>query len=254
MLIRVLTYNILDGGKGREKYILEVIQSVKPDVVVVQEVINENILNFLAHRLQMQLFVEKGKGKRRVGLLSHLPVKNFKSPNITFPMWRNFIEAEIQYQPDKVFKMFGVHLIANLWVGFELWRLLEIRYITKYIQQFSRQLCLLAGDFNTVAPNDKIVKSTMPYSLRTILWFQGNQVYRFAIRFLMSFGYIDCYRLKRPNEDGYTLPPPAPNTRLDYFFVNRAMERQVKDCWVVREPKSVEMASDHYPVVVELNL
>jgi endonuclease/exonuclease/phosphatase family metal-dependent hydrolase len=31
------------------------------------------------------------------------------------------------------------------------------------------------------------------------------------------------------------------------------MEKYVKNCWVVREPNSVTKASDHYPVMVELN-
>jgi hypothetical protein len=36
MAFRVMTYNILDGGMGREDSIVEVIQAVDPDLIVIQ--------------------------------------------------------------------------------------------------------------------------------------------------------------------------------------------------------------------------
>jgi hypothetical protein len=40
--MRLLTYNILKGGQEREAEIVEVIQSLAPDVVVLQEVLEVN--------------------------------------------------------------------------------------------------------------------------------------------------------------------------------------------------------------------
>ena len=40
--MRLLTYNILKGGQEREAQIVEVIRSVAPDVIVVQEVLEAN--------------------------------------------------------------------------------------------------------------------------------------------------------------------------------------------------------------------
>jgi len=37
MSLRVMTYNILDGGENREAHILEVIQTSQPDVVILQK-------------------------------------------------------------------------------------------------------------------------------------------------------------------------------------------------------------------------
>lgn len=32
------------------------------------------------------------------------------------------------------------------------------------------------------------------------------------------------------------------------------MKKQIKNCYVVREPNNVTKASDHYPVVAEFNM
>ncbi len=253
MLLRVMTYNILDGGQDRENDILTVIQTANPEVVIIQEVIDEDIFQSLARKLEMKHFVGKSNKERKVSLLSRLPIENFKSHHPSIPIWHNFIEAKVRLPSGETFRLIGVHLKANPWIGFELWRFLEIRYITTYIRQYSNDPCLIAGDFNTVAPKDRIITSTMPNRLKFILWLQGNRVYRFAIRSLISSGFVDCFRLKNPNDDGFTLPPPAPNTRLDYIFVNQSMEKYIKNCWVVREPNNITKASDHYPVMVELD-
>lgn len=248
-----MTYNILDGGQTRENEILDVIRAANPHVVVIQEVMDENALQSLAHHLQMEYFPAEGTRERRVALLSQLPIENFKSHHPLFPIWNNFIEATVKVPSGEVFRLIGVHLVANPWIVFECWRLLEILYILRHIQQYSNEPCLMAGDFNSVAPGDRVIRSTMPIRLKFILWSQGNRVYRFALRTLLSSRFIDCFRLRNSTDDGFTLPPPVPTIRLDYVFINPAMEKYIKNCWVVREPNSVTKASDHYPVMVELN-
>lgn len=96
MLYRVMTYNILDGGQSRANDILEVIQANDPSIVIIQEVVDEEILQSLAHNLQMKHFIGEGNKKRKVALLSKLPIESFKSHHPIFPIWHNFIEAEIK--------------------------------------------------------------------------------------------------------------------------------------------------------------
>ncbi len=254
MTLRVMTYNILDGGIGREDSILEVIRAVNPDLIVIQEVTDVKTLTFLAQTLEMQSFIGKGNTKRKVALLSRLPVLDFKNYHPIFPIWNNIIEADIQYQSDKSFRLIGVHLIAGPWIGLELWRYLETNYILKHYQQFSQRPFLIAGDFNSVAPNDKVISSRIPGRLKIILWLQGNHVFHYSLQSMLSSGLIDCFRFINPNDEGFTLPPPKPNIRLDYIFINDAMKKYLKNCWVVRKPNPVTKASDHCPVVAEFNM
>jgi endonuclease/exonuclease/phosphatase family metal-dependent hydrolase len=114
-----MTYNILNGGVNREAYILEVIQAAQPDVVILQEVYTEELLKSLSQSLGMSYFIGGGNKERKVTLLSKLSVLSFKSHHPVFPIWRNFIDTEIEYQPNKKVRIIGVHR-ANLGIVLNL--------------------------------------------------------------------------------------------------------------------------------------
>jgi endonuclease/exonuclease/phosphatase family metal-dependent hydrolase len=247
-----MTYNILNGGENRESYISDVIQTAQPDLVILQEVYTEAFLKSLATMLGMKYFTGEGNKKRKVALLSKLPVRSFKSHHPIFPIWRNFIDAEIEYEPAKTMRIIGVHPMANLGIAFEIWRLWEASHISKHARAYQNTLCLIAGDFNAIAPGETVNVETFPIWLKWIIYLQGNRVYHFSIAKLLSAGFTDCFRMLN-SEKGFTLPPPSPNSRLDYIFVNAAMKSYLKRCWVVGEPDSVNLASDHYPVMAEFS-
>ena len=249
--MKVMTYNILDGGEGRKKAILEVIRSIQPDIVILQEVYTPDFLQDLATVLDMEPFFATGNKKRRVALLSRLPIRTAKSHHPVFPIWRNVVEADIEYKPNKTLRVIGVHPKASLGILSEWWRWWEAKHTLKHINSHSSKPCLIAGDFNAIAPGDSIVMETMPQWLKLILRLQGNRTYQFSIREYLSNGFIDSFRYLNGGEAGFTLPPPNPNSRLDYVFVNSNLKDYLKKCWVVREPIVVEKASDHYPVVAE---
>jgi exodeoxyribonuclease III len=253
MPLRVMTYNILDGGENREASILQVIRSCNPDVVVLQEVYTAEFLKSLAQSLGMDSFLATGTRRRKVALLSRLPIRKPTSVHTRFPIWRNFVDAEIEYEPGRLFRIVGVHPMANLSILFELWRWWEAKYVIRYIQNYRTEPCLIAGDFNAIAPGDRIAIGALPLWLKLIIYSQGNRVYHFSIRAFLSAGFTDCFRLKNPADAGFTLPPPTPNARLDYMFVNVRMAPHLKKCWVVREPDVVVRASDHYPVIAEFS-
>lgn len=250
MSLRVMTYNILNGGERRESYISEVIETAQPDLVILQEVYTEEFLKALSALLGMNYFMGNGNKARKVALLSKLPVRSFKSYHPIFPVWRNFIDAEIEYEPAKTIRILGVHPIANLGIIFEIWRWWEAIHITRHARHYRNTLCLIAGDFNAIAPAEAVNVETLPSWLKWILYMQGNRVYHFSIATFLSADFTDCFRALN-SEEGFTLPPPRPNSRLDYIFVNTPMKPYLKKCWVVREPESVNHASDHYPVMAE---
>ncbi len=198
MPLRVMTYNILNGGKNRETYILDVIQATKPDVVILEEVFDEEFLQFLSRPLGMTYHLGTGNKKRKVALL-------------------------------------------------------RAKYVTNHIRIYQGEPCLIAGDFNAIAPGEKVKTESMPSWLKWIIYLQGNRVYYFSMKTFLSTGFTDSFRFLNSDE-GFTLPPPHPNSRLDYILVNAEMKAYLKKCWVVREPKSVDLASDHYPVIAEFNL
>jgi len=249
-----MTYNILDGGEGREEYLLEVLQAVQPDIAILQEVYHESFIQNLAGALKMDSFFAGGNRKRRVALLSRLPIISRHSYHSFPPIWRNVVEADIEYQPNKRLRLFGIHPMANLSVICECWRWWESKQIIERVKLHATEPCLIAGDFNAIAPRDRVAMSRMPRWLKLTILIQGNRVYHFSVRKYLSAGLTDCFRALHSNDDGFTLPPPKPNSRLDYILVNESLKSHLIDCRVVREPSAVLKASDHYPVVAEFQM
>lgn len=230
-----MTYNILDDGENREEHILDVLEAAKPNVVILEEVYTEELLKFLSHALEMKYYIGAGNKKRKTAMLSKIPVRAFKSHHPVLPIWRNFIDVDIECEPNKTTRIIGVHPMANLGVVFEIWRWLEQRYVIKHIQKRKNESCIIAGDFNAIARGEKVKTENMPNWLKWIIFLQGNRVYHFSIEGLASAGFTDCFRFLN-SDDGFTLPPPNPNARLDYIFVNAKMKAHLKKCWVVRDP------------------
>jgi exodeoxyribonuclease-3 len=254
MMIRVMTYNILDGGLGREKQILEVLQATNPDIVVLQEVFSIEFLDTLAKQLNMKSYFARGNSKRHVALLSRLPIVSCNSYHPFPSIRRALLEAEIECAPNRRFHLLGIHLIALHGLLFELGRWWEIKTIFRHIQPFLNEPCIMLGDFNAIAPNDIVHVNKMPSWLRLIIFLQGGRIYHFALQQILSSGFTDCFRTLHSHDRGFTLPSSKPNARLDYVFVNAPMKTHLHNCFVVREPPSVNEASDHCPMIAEFDL
>jgi endonuclease/exonuclease/phosphatase family metal-dependent hydrolase len=243
-----MTYNILDDAVGREALVLEVLQATQPDIVVLQEVGRAETALQWAEALGMEACFAAGNSKRHLALLSRLPIVQHHSYH-PVPLSTTLLEATLEIAPGQHLRVHGVHLIAQPFVLLEMWRWWEIKIILRRIKAHMIEPCLLAGDFNAIGPGDPVNISEWPRHLKLMLAWYGGRVPRWAISEVKAAGFMDCFRSFHPHEDGFTLPTPAPNSRLDYLFVNEALRRQLAECRVVREPPAVEQASDHYPVM-----
>lgn len=251
---------------GREQLLFEVIRSVGADVILLQELNSPEFLQDLAQKLAMphsffapanrqilRLNGSVGLHRRNIGLLSRYPIIS-ASYHKNFPVRRTILEADIEYTEGQSFKVFGIHLLASLSIVSELWRVLEINALLQYLKPYQTEKCLIVGDFNTIARGDFPQISDFPPHLQTIVKLQGNRVYARAIPKLQKQGWTDCYRTLHPTANGYTLPAPKPNTRLDYIFANPALAADLQHCEVVTGPAVVNAASDHLPVLADFTL
>jgi hypothetical protein len=66
--MRLLNYNILKGGEGREAEIVEVIRAAAPDIVVMPEVRGVDRFRRIAAALRMNPRLAEGRGAYRYGL------------------------------------------------------------------------------------------------------------------------------------------------------------------------------------------
>jgi exodeoxyribonuclease-3 len=249
---RLLTYNILEGGHEREVEIVEVIKSVAPHVVVVQEVIEAARFRRIAAALGMSPCLAESRHRLplRVGLLSRLPVLDFRTHHL-WPIWPACLQASVQLANGYSLTVYGLHLAAYYPWFLEWWRTHQIRALLRHIRQTAPRQHLLAGDFNTIAPGDPASLAEAPLWVKAQTWFQLGHIPRWALKPLLDAGYVDCFRKLHPQEDGFTLPSPHPQVRLDYVFATPPLDKALHACRVVRSPREVVLASDHLPVLAE---
>ena len=149
------------------------------------------------------------------------------------------------------FRVFGVHLSAVLAAWTERRRTYELRALLRAVANEEGGLHVLAGDFNTLAPGSTLDWKVLPFRLRPFVWLSGGRIKWRTIQTVLDAGYADAFRLKHPDDPGFTLPAPSPHVRLDYAFVPAAYTDRVTACDVVNHPDAAA-ASDHLPVVLDL--
>src|SRR5687767_4342617 len=71
--MRIVSYNILDGGEGRADPLAEVIEAQRPDVVALIEADHPEVLARITKRLNMDHVVARGE-THSVAILSRWPI------------------------------------------------------------------------------------------------------------------------------------------------------------------------------------
>ena len=185
--------------------------------------------------------------RQSLGFLSRRPV--------AFSRWtrpRLSKHAFIEVVPSgEQLRVFGVHLSAVHAAWTERRRVMELRSLLRAVSEHEQGFHVLAGDFNTVAPDEPLDLTALPLRLRPLVWLSGGRIRWRTIQTVLDAGYVDGYRLKHGNVPGATLPTTNPHVRLDYVFVPQGFASRVAACDVVRHEVAVR-ASDHFPLVADL--
>jgi exodeoxyribonuclease-3 len=252
--VRLLTYNIREGGVGRAEAIAEVIGAAKPDVVALQEARDPAVVERIA---TLGGFAHWGsRPSHSTGFLSRVPVLEhaWRHP----PRTRHaLLEVALA---DGLPRLFVLHLRAWFSRWSEQRRARELRGLLDGIrgQLFHEHdgfaFHVLAGDFNALAPGELFDPSPMPAWIRGMVWLSGREMARSTIEMMRSDGYVDAWRAAHPDAEhdpGYTFPVWNPHVRLDYVFTPSAYAARVARCEVCTSPDTARGASDHYPLLVE---
>lgn len=254
MRLVLLTYNILDGGRGRETQLTEIITAQDADVILLQEVMDEQFIRELAARLQTEYYIAESNSPRHSAFLSRLSIRDAFSfhPRV---LRHGMLHATLEYAAGQTLDIFGIHLAAPAYTFLvEMYRVRELNLILPKIADTRADKIILAGDFNSIAPGDAMNLNGVAWHVRASIILQGGLVARQVIGHLRGRKWNDCYRVLHPHKNGFTLPPDPPRVRLDYFFVNNALYPNLYACDVVTAPDAVKFASDHLPVRMELQM
>lgn len=243
----LLSYNIRYGGTGREEQLAAVIRAASPEVVVLQEATDPRVVARLAELAGMPIF--GSHPGRSTGFLSRVPVERYA--------WHRpraarhpFLEVQLG---DRDCRLFGLHLSAWFSKWSEKKREREIRALLEAIREHQHGFHLVVGDFNALAPGELLEVRRMPRWIRAMIWMSGRDIARDTIQVMLDDGYVDAWRQLHPDDSGFTLPTWDPHVRLDYAFLPKRDAPRLRCCEVLTTPPAARSASDHFPLVVEVD-
>jgi exodeoxyribonuclease-3 len=245
--MRLLSYNIRFGGRGRERALAEVIGGVAPDIVLFQEAIDPRVIEQLARDTGFPHW--GARSDYSMGFLSKAPVRHHA--------WHRpagarhaFLELDVEGVECRIF---GLHLVAWFSKWTERKRARELRALLDGIREHQHGFHLIAGDFNALAPGELLEVQRMPRWIRAMVWLSGRDISRETIQLLLDEGYVDTWRRLHPTGPGYTFPTWDPHVRLDYAFVpERFADRVVVSEALFTPAELIREASDHAPFLVEV--
>ena len=253
--MRLVSYNILDGGEGRADPLAEVIEAQRPDVIGLIEADFMGTLERIAHRLKMDFIHAPGK-KGSVALLSRWPIRETINHGLLRKgLTRCLLEAKV-VEPGGREWVFGVlHLHAQATEADEKVREMEV---TEVLEIFARHRQaktphMLMGDFNADSPVQKIDPERCKESTREAWKKNGGQIPRRVIQSLLDAGYVDTLQAVDPGKAAMvgTFPTQHPGQRVDYIFAWGVEPSQIKAAWVEQD-RLAKYASDHFPVAAEI--
>jgi endonuclease/exonuclease/phosphatase family metal-dependent hydrolase len=165
-MTRILSYNILAGGRRRVDQLTKIISSTHPDIVGLVEANNLQVVEELADRLGMQYRMNANPTQEKdwqTALLSRLPIVETHSHIHADILTKPVLEACVEEADGHKLTVFVTHLAAafNQGRGGEGIRRREVQEILRIMASKRGTPHLLLGDFNAIAPGDRLKASEL---------------------------------------------------------------------------------------------
>lgn len=251
--MRIVSYNILNGGVGRADPIGEVLQAQHADVIVLVEADDPWVVDRIARRLKMDAVTGTG-ARHSVAILSRFPIGHSVNHAGLDPAGpRSWLEARIEPPHGRPLAVMAIHLTPRASADNEQKRLAELAKVLAATQSWreSGTPHVLIGDFNANAPRQRIEIDRCKTSTQKAFVANGNQIPRDAIGLLLQHGYVDSLAAARGDAafDAVTFTTHQPGQRVDYVFTFGLTPR---DAWIEQD-RLATYASDHYPIGADLS-
>jgi exodeoxyribonuclease-3 len=243
--LRVVSYNIRFGGGRRLPLIGRVLADLDPDVVILQEATNRFAVERLAELAGLR-HVAANPGVSVAALARTAPsAEQWHAP----PGIQAFLEIE---PAGSALRLIGLHFPSGLSGRGEDARLRHTDAVLATVGKPADQRTLLVGDLNSIAPGETPIVSDLPFWLRLLLRFDGP-IRSDVIPRLTGAGWADAFRSLHPDDPGFSFPTRAPHVRFDYVLAPASVLPQVTRCAPASGEGLARRASDHFPLVAEID-
>jgi endonuclease/exonuclease/phosphatase family metal-dependent hydrolase len=160
-MTRVLSYNILAGGTRRVDPLQKMLQAWDVDLIGLVEAADERVVETLAARLGMEYRLSgrlKGQRVEQGALLSRLPILSTKAHATSILTKQPLLEVCVEEADGQPLTIFVAHLTAAFSQGraANQKRRRELAEILRMMQPRQGTHHVLMGDFNSIAPGDRV--------------------------------------------------------------------------------------------------
>jgi endonuclease/exonuclease/phosphatase family metal-dependent hydrolase len=253
--MRIVSYNILEGGQGRANQLAEVVRAQRPNIISLVEADELAAVEKIAGKLKMDFIHARG-GKKGAAILSdwticetidHAAIGNFHI--------KSLLEATIVEPGGREWAIGVVHLHAHANDEDEKKREKQIAIVLDIFAKHraNGRPHLLVGDFNSNSPVQEIDPEKCKHSTLVEWRSNGGKIPRRVVQMILDAGYLDsldAFDSQQAKTNG-SFSTKCPGQRVDYIFAFGIDAPKIKQAWIEKS-QLAEKASDHFPVGAEI--
>jgi endonuclease/exonuclease/phosphatase family metal-dependent hydrolase len=254
--MRLISYNILDGGGGRADLLTEVIAAQRADVVGLVEADDLSVVERIAGRLKVD-FIHAPGNEHASALLSRFPIRQTINHGALLKRLQNSLLEATVVAPDGAEWPIGVlHMHPRGFEEDETVREAELQIVLDVFKSYREQATphLLCGDFNSNSPIQQIDPTRCKPTTQEAWQANGGKLPRRVVQQISDSGYVDTLATVRPDEAPTlaSFTTQYPGQRVDYIFAFGVAPKRLRDAWIEHD-RLATYASDHYPIGAEID-
>jgi endonuclease/exonuclease/phosphatase family metal-dependent hydrolase len=249
--MRIVSYNILDGGEGRADPLAEVIEAQRPDVVALVEATDLSVIERIARRLRFDYVQAIGRDQASALLTRYTIRQSVNHALLDERLTKSLLEADIVDASGNQWGIGVVHLHHHHTEEDESIRERELQALLEVFEPHRREQRphIICGDFNADSPIAQIDPQKCKQGTREAFASNGGKLPRRAIQAMLVAGYVDTLHGARGDHAATagTFTTQTPGQRVDYIFTHGVERQRIQEAWIEYD-RLAKYASDHFPV------
>ena len=257
--MKISSWNV-NSVRARIENIKDYLNKFSPNILLMQEIKTEE-KNFPFNEFEdlgYHSYVFGQKSYNGVAIISKKKLENVSTDIIKDKLKQaRTISAEFEFKKRKI-------LVINIYTpngnpvdtekyDYKKKWLNDLTKVLKKLGQKNENI-ILSGDFNIIPAAEDV------YNAKS---FEDDALFRLEIRKkyreILNMGYVDSYRHKYPDTEGYTFLDYMRRAwqknngiRIDHFLLSNSLINILKNVSINKTPRGKEKPSDHTPIEIEL--
>ncbi|MDE3060909.1 MAG: exodeoxyribonuclease III [Pseudomonadota bacterium] len=260
--MKIATWNV-NSVKIRLVQLLEWLKRDKPDIVLLQETkcVNDAFPAMEIEELGYNLALHGEKTYNGVAILSRFPLEDVRRglPGDDGDSQARYIEAVVSL-PQQALRVASVYVPNGQSADSDKFQY-KLRFLDRLCAHVAtllpyEEMLIIGGDYN-IAPDDRDVHDPRLWQGSVLTHDEARQ----RLRRILYLGMYDAWRLCHPQERAYSWWDYRANAferddglRIDHLLLSPQAADSAESCIIEKDMRTVEKASDHTPVVIQLSV